>query len=200
MVAMGMEAQPFPTDLAQRLAGDIIEKTDAHTVMLSLGLERMDLVSEGVTRGIRDWPKYDATKAKPQTFLYMAIRAGMFDYLRREGAEARKLQRLGGVLHRPDARQELQEWLQEIYDTAKSIYTAKRYRQGRKFFDVAQCVALGALVRYKGLTCRGAQMLLSQRPDLCAVLHLRHVPSKNSLNRAVQFTSKRGRNVLESAN
>ncbi len=182
--------------MAARLAHDIIEKTDAHTVMVSLGLERIDVVSEGVTRGVRDWPKFDAAKAKPQTYLYMAIRAGIFDYLRREGAEARKLQRFGGVLHKTDARQELQGWLQDIYDTAKAIYTAKRYRQGRKFFNVAQCVALGALVRYKGMSLRSVRMMLVQRPDLCAVLHLRHVPSHGTLAAACRFTSKRGQDVL----
>lgn len=172
-----MMGAPFDYALAERLAGKIIDSTDAHTVMEMLGLERMDLVSEGVTRAFRDWDKFDPAKAQPQTFMHPRINAGIFDYLRKEGSQDRRIKGMAGLNPRGDKDRELCDWLKEVYEAAKRTYISPRHRQGRRLHAAPQIAAIADLMRHLQLSCRGCARLLATREDIRDVLHLKSLPS-----------------------
>ncbi len=181
----------FDHELAERLAGDIIEKTEAHSVMEMLELERLDLVSEGIARAVRDWPTFNPTKAQPQTFLYMSIRAGIFDYLRREGSQSRRVQAFaaGGTV-KQDKSRELADWLADVYAAAKRMYGASHLRQGRRLHEAPQLIAVAALMEHEQLSSRGCARLLATRDELRAILRMDRLPHWTWINKARKLAKR----------
>ncbi len=182
-----VDAQVFPHELAERLAGKIIEDTDAHTVMAMLGLERMDLISEGIGNALKDWHKFDPSKSQPQTFLHPRINAGIFNYLRKEGSQSRRIRAFGGQEAKPDKNRELIDWLEEVYEASKRVYVSGRLRQGRRTHDAPRLVAIARLMEHLHLSCRECARLLAKREDIRSVLKLQHIPYYSTINRAASL-------------
>jgi hypothetical protein len=68
-------------------------------------------------------------------------------------------------------------WLGAVYGAARKKYGPKFRRRGRRFYNVAQLVAIAALRMRLKLSYRGTVEYLRARPDVCRALHLRKVPS-----------------------
>lgn len=77
----------------------------------------------------------------------------------------------------PDPTQTLAEWLRSVYLKAKRQCDAARFRQGRRFHNVAQVVACAVLMERRGLSSRGAVEMFKGSKDLSEAVRFRHVPN-----------------------
>ena len=77
----------------------------------------------------------------------------------------------------PDADPMLTDWLRTIYASLKQRLDEPRQRQGRRFFNVAQVVAVGLLMEREGFNVRECRAVFLTRPDLCRAARFLHVPS-----------------------
>lgn len=192
MVAMTDRAAQMPraiAEMCERLAGDIIQSTEADSVTKMLGLEHMDVVAAGVQGAVKAWPKFDPSRnIQPQTFLYRPIHSAIFDYLRKEGSATRRVVDFanGGKIKADKAR-DLVDWLNDVYEAAKRVYVASRFRQGRRAHSAPQLVALARLMEHEKLSCRGCAKLLATREDLRDVLKLKRLPYYSTLSRAASL-------------
>jgi hypothetical protein len=190
----------FPHELANRLVRAMVANPQIQTLISMLGEDEDDVVSAGVMYALEQWPKFDPDLAQPQTFIQQRANSGVYNLLRKSGAQDRTEQRSMGLLHKPDKNRDECDWLAETYEAAKRVYTARRFRQGRKFYNIAQLVSLAALMQRKNLTCRGCREYLSDREDLMTVVRLRRLPSKNFFNRAMHALADFGRNQVGTVN
>lgn len=190
---------PFDDELARRIATAAVEKKGkAGKVGLFAAykdLNNDDLVQDCITAIFEDWPSYNPQYA-PSTYMTMIAERHLLDVSRRRSSERRR-QRAAAVADvsfddlvagKADyADGTIAEWVAHVYAAARKKYTAKRWRNGRKFYNVAQYVAIAALCHRLKLTIRACETYLTEKQDVRDALKLHRVPTYRSIARAIRF-------------
>lgn len=146
-----------------------------------------DLMQEGLIAVAKAISTFDESKGRITTFVTLVADRAVLMALRARARQAKRDALQGGLYVgiAPDTPDEidagealpLDEWLASIYQHCKHALNAPRHRRGRRFFNVAQAVAVGMLMEREGLSLRKCRELLLKRRDLAEAVRLRHVPS-----------------------
>ncbi len=93
----------------------------------------------------------------------------------------------------------LHEWLQGVYTAAKRVYTSARWRRGRRYYNVAQLIAIATLKYRLGPTVsfRSLHQMLVDDKRLRVACHLRTTPSYNSIHRAMAHLAEFRRATID---
>lgn len=166
-------------------------------------LDKDFLIDEGLDAARKAWGTYDRRKGQPSTFIHRVAVCRIIDLLRSENRRVARdtawVMQKPGVTHleiEEDAPpvDDLAEWLAEIHRMIRRNFTtfgvALRLPKAKLgTIDRAQAAALLALKKKKNLTCRGAEMLLAARPDLCRAIGLPYPPGFMFFSRVEESVS-----------
>jgi DNA-directed RNA polymerase specialized sigma24 family protein len=152
-----------------------------------------DLTQEGVAGIVRKHADWDSTLSALTSWYYLLASRRLLDLHRartriadNEGKAATLAptegwddldaidQTLEGEADAPALA--VEDWLRSIYQHARRSLTAGRYRQGRRFYNVAQVVAVGLFHERMGSTLRGSRQAFLDNREFAAAVHFRHVP------------------------
>jgi DNA-directed RNA polymerase specialized sigma24 family protein len=190
---------PTPEDLRTIQAmANYIARRNMWRVGAAHDLDVEDVVQECIADCLRGWHRYDPARGRPTTFAARICWCTVVTLSRH--AAARPAWRAPEEFDAPapeiDELPEefsdvpLRDWLAQIYAAAKLYRPPARYRRGRRFYNVAQVIALSYLQRRLKLSIRGMRQVLEQRPDLAAAVKLRRrIPGYHWLQRCVQLGS-----------
>lgn len=193
----------FPDDTAVRVVTALVNDKLQLFRAYKSQYDRDELVSEGVTAALRAWPRFNP-QYNPSTFIHKVARDRLRDLKKMADARKRRESRSHeirpqfqpapeiGVELEFDVSTPLDRWARSIYQNAKRAYTGRKYRQGRRFFNIAQVVAVAAVRRRLKRSCRETAELLRDDKPLRNALHLFMPPSKSWVAESCKFVEKMG--------
>lgn len=157
-------------------------------------IDRDDLMQDALASVHRASAAYDGSRGSWSTFVGMVAGRRLIDIwrslARRTTRETAYAADRHGTHHFDDDPTDtdvpLDEWLSELYGLARRHITHARYRQGRRYFNIAQVFAVGMMMESRGLSLRACRMLFLDNAALCKAVRFRHVPSHGWFQGAAQ--------------
>lgn len=200
----------FPTDVARDLLTKLIPLYLPGFAGYRNQFSADDLISECMTSALAAWPKYNPAY-QPTTFIATVAKRRLMDLQKMAGRRVNYEQRSHeirpqftpppeSIENQLDETTPLNEWVRSIYLAAKKAYTSKRYRQGRRFFNIAQAVAIVMLQKRTGYSCREVAELLKQDKSLRNSLHLFRPPGFRWVWLSGQFVEQMGLLEVDTGN
>lgn len=157
-----------------------------------------DLVSEGMVGVLRQWGEYDPDRGAKSTFIQQRAYTSIINLQRSAKSGKNKIKRLKDLA--PEAahhdvlddggKMSMVEWAARSLEMAQKQFGKKLYRKYRKFYRLPQLVAIASIMQRFKYSARSCVEVLKERPDVCEVLHLRRVPSHDSLTRALKVLAE----------